>query len=1150
MHNRYVLTLAAIEARLYTDEADSIFMRWPTAEKELPSGNHTPGGLSETCLHFMEDIMTKTGRPNHKWDNFLYLHFGGWDLLMDYVKRDPKRRGYLLRCEEKGYSVSGDRHFFDEALVMNGIVNGTAAAIPSSAMNCVVEANVYLVRNFCGTYSSATMDSLCEELRRFLETGSDEEKGLAPQMDPQDRYYIFMYIRACLDQYESARNDGADADVLSRHLGTALAWLVLAALLRDSCENLCRLIPSPSIQLLRVRVKEAQSSPAPAVAPASLPPVPVLFLGREGELEQIGRYFDSSKAPFFICGEGACGKTSLSAAFASHADRFISIYAVYSGDLVNTVASIRFRDTLPMDRADVAALYEFNLSRLTQYSSKVLLIIDNFDAPHYDRTFTEMMAEGGGSSAALGGEAPAVLGGGASTVLGNGAGVAGPAAPALSAKATSAGSAAGISAAATHGATPALTNADVLEDLMRAGVRLLFTTRTSVPPQYASLCLSDAEHELPLITLLALAKKIYTDCRWTEYDEVLMSQIILTVGKHVMLVELLSAALQQQSGFTSLEEVLEKLQSLQLPQIEGRVTTRRSAAAGSSVFDLMRRIFSFSDYEEPVRQMLRQLSLLSPSGMDREPFLQIVGCSQEQGCSQEEYRSVKETLLRLRDLHLVTIDPRTAHITMHPVLSDVAAADLKPDAQNCSVMIANAVRYFDEDSTSRYDARHLEQVSSMCARCAVLLSGQPQGKPAFDTATDDQPQSGPAVDDAVDDYSATSEVDDLLVDLALTVSGIEYMLGNYRAASAWAEQALLALGAMDTPSIKRMVVSLKCAARACAKLGLYEQACRYYQTELEILSGEEDAEPAPFPAEMRAVLATAWNDYGVTLEEMGRFEEALDCLTNAWEIQKDLFGADSLETISTCNNLGLICADLGDLDTAETFYRHAIRISSKYYKEAHPETAVLYSNLGELLMHIDEGTPGEAEDSATEVEPDGALVAESDETAAEPEETAVAHDDALMKSRLAESRQCLTKALDIYTAAYGPSYPENACVLSNLGILEDTEGNHKKAREHYRKALEIQSAVAGIDHPHCADILHNLGVSYIDEVLESFDSPEAFADAPMDQKRDSLPLLNKALACERKALTILTAVFGESHYSVEMLGNEIAWIENEGMRAD
>ena len=146
--------------------------------------------------------------------------------------------------------------------------------------------------------------------------------------------------------------------------------------------------------------------------------------------------------------------------------------------------------------------------------------------------------------------------------------------------------------------------------------------------------------------------------------------------------------------------------------------------------------------------------------------------------------------------------------------------------------------------------------------------------------------------------------------------------------------------------------------------------------------------------------------------------------------------------------------------------------------------------------------------------------------------------------RLAESRQYLTKALDIYTAAYGPSYPESACVLSNLGILEDTEGNFKKAREHYREALAIQSAVAGIDHPHCADILHNLGVSYIDEALEPFSSPEAFSSASTDQKRDALPLLRKALACEKKALSILENAFGKSHSSVEMLRNEVEWLES------
>ena len=40
-------------------------------------------------------------------------------------------------------------------------------------------------------------------------------------------------------------------------------------------------------------------------------------------------------------------------------------------------------------------------------------------------------------------------------------------------------------------------------------------------------------------------------------------------------------------------------------------------------------------------------------------------------------------------------------------------------------------------------------------------------------------------------------------------------------------------------------------------------------------------------------------------------------------------------------------------------------------------------------------------------------------------------------------------------------------------------------------------------------------------------------------------MLNKALACEQRALSILTVVFGESHHSVEILKNEVAWLENE-----
>jgi tetratricopeptide (TPR) repeat protein len=305
---------------------------------------------------------------------------------------------------------------------------------------------------------------------------------------------------------------------------------------------------------------------------------------------------------------------------------------------------------------------------------------------------------------------------------------------------------------------------------------------------------------------------------------------------------------------------------------------------------------------------------------------------------------------------------------------------------------------------------------------------------------------------------------------------------------------------------------------------MYDIACDYYEKELELI-----------PEEKKRELAVALNDYGVLLEEMGCLEEAADCLMKAFAIQEELFGPDHPEIISTFNNLGLICTDMGDYKAAESFYRRALRISLEYYKEGHPETAVLYGNLGELIMHCCQNIEEDAENEAiidAEAIADTEAPAQSDA----PEDT---------KSRLAEARHYLMRALEITTDAYGPSYPDNACTLNNLGLLEDLEGNHKKAREHYRKALEIQRAATGGDHPHLADILHNLGVSYIDEALKPFSSPESFSSSSVEQKKDALPLLRKALACEKKALAILAAVFDSTHPSVEMLQNEVEWLENE-----
>ena len=144
------------------------------------------------------------------------------------------------------------------------------------------------------------------------------------------------------------------------------------------------------------------------------------------------------------------------------------------------------------------------------------------------------------------------------------------------------------------------------------------------------------------------------------------------------------------------------------------------------------------------------------------------------------------------------------------------------------------------------------------------------------------------------------------------------------------------------------------------------------------------------------------------------------------------------------------------------------------------------------------------------------------------------------------AREYFERALRIHTAAFGSDYPENACTLSNLGILEDMEGNYAAARSNYKKALRIQSSIAGPEHPHCADILHNMSVSCIDEAFVSDDDLEGTAHAG-----PGMSLLRQALELDSRALSIARRTLGEDHSMTEMLTESVKWLKDRlGKTAD
>ena len=1099
MSSDYILTLEAIDRRLYSKDKSRPLARFSASDLSLPKGNHTGDGLSDECLTYMTELLTKHGRPNLQMNHFLFLHFGGWDALMDYIQADPKRRSFLLRCEEKGYSVASERAQFDRMLADGDPEQGEVT--PSASMRCILEANILIAGKYCGAYSGMTKQDLRNEIAGFLKNGQEEEKQLVPQMNPSDRYAVFRHIRSLLDSFDdyTARGEEENAD---RALGTALTWLVLAALLRDSCSCLCSLLPR-NIQILKVEERESRLSGLPAVASVSQPPrTGRIFKGRKKELEWIGDQFRHRRSPVWITGDGGCGKTSLALQYACGETNTCCIFAPFHEDLLNTIAEIRFQDRLYWEEIAPEDLFEFHLSRIARYGSRMLLIIDNFDAEQYDRTFFEMLG-------AVCAEDP-----------------------------------------------DRRTNGDILDLLCRTGADILITTRLFVPPQYPSVCLSAEEHLLTRAELVELAGEIYDDGPWTEAEEVMMEEIILSVGKHVMVVELIAAALKYNAGFSTIEEVLGKVRSGRYAQIAAEEAGGFYGAR--DVYSQMSRLFSFSAYSGEQQLLLRILSLLPAGGLDRGLFMELC---------EETFRPqvLRAMLLRFRDLHLANVGKS---ISMHPVTADLASDKLLPGADNCGSFIRRALAYYEQYSEKNYDYRLLAQISRLLMRICHRLdkkestlaesggarethhrertgSGDVRKTPhlertgsggARETHHREKSEKGtPTADEREggrghEELTGTDE--DTRAVAAWKASLIEYELGHAQTALFWAREAEAAISGSgslrenslqesspqenpsqesssregsskqnppqespsregslqenpsqeNSPRENSLLESLPCpqfsqkgffasvckaAAQAEAALGCFEDAQAHYRQAIGL---QQSLEGGGVPE-----IAVTYNDLAVLLYEMEEYDEAGDLLEQALRIQTAAYGPDSIYLSTTFNNLGLLASARGDHETAAAYYEKSLFLQRKFHGELHPGTAVICCNLGQEYSEL---------------------------------------------SDLDKAEAFFDRALRINTELFGENYAGNAGICNNIGLMHDELARKSFEQGHdedgqsmidlafhwYWKALSILEQNYGMENPHRADLYNNMAEACL-----------------------LLGDTKKGFSCFETAAAILEKIFGPDH---------------------
>jgi tetratricopeptide (TPR) repeat protein len=207
----------------------------------------------------------------------------------------------------------------------------------------------------------------------------------------------------------------------------------------------------------------------------------------------------------------------------------------------------------------------------------------------------------------------------------------------------------------------------------------------------------------------------------------------------------------------------------------------------------------------------------------------------------------------------------------------------------------------------------------------------------------------------------------------------------------------------------------------------------------------------------------------------GDYRRAEACLREALEFGKRHPGSFGIDRAALWNELGMVRKYLGKFDSAERYYRLALRCARQRPKTAEREffLANLYHNLGGV--EHSRRRFGIAEKYARKGLELRLKCTGSDSLAVASDRAALA---AILdgRHRYGESKRCYFHALKVYRREYGASHPEIAVVLNNLGALYQATGRPKLAESYYRAALRMKRRELGASHPDIGVTMNNLAM--------------------------------------------------------------------------
>jgi eukaryotic-like serine/threonine-protein kinase len=294
-----------------------------------------------------------------------------------------------------------------------------------------------------------------------------------------------------------------------------------------------------------------------------------------------------------------------------------------------------------------------------------------------------------------------------------------------------------------------------------------------------------------------------------------------------------------------------------------------------------------------------------------------------------------------------------------------------------------------------------------------------------------------------------------------TLGQTYFGLGEYERAQRMLTAAVA--GSRSSGRRQDLVLDLAELGAVLRQSGEIEDAARLQREAVET------AHSSGVPPEVRAFAQYRLAD---TLKAQGQFDEARRQATEALQTRTSTFGPDSREAAASYQQLALIAADKGDLETASTLIQRAIGLLKNHLGPRHNEVGTALNDSATLLI-----SRGQYQ-AALPILEEVLAIARADLGDDHPEVASFNENvaNALYQlNRRTEAVARLEEVLAIRRKALGDDSMIVGRTLHNMGVAYTSLGDFDKAEQRLNEARDRMQRGLGREHPEMGTVLRSVG---------------------------------------------------------------------------